>query len=144
MENLIRNLKNVLADTYSLYLKTQNYHWNVEGKSFKSLHSLFEEHYDDLAEAIDTVAELIRGLGTKAPGTFSYYMKISHIKDGNENASDQEMLHDLYHDQLVISDTLNEALKAAQDTKDEVIISFLVDRLTIHRKNAWMLKSILA
>ena len=104
---IIDALKNVLADNYALYLKTQNYHWNVEGPNFKGLHSLFEEQYTDLSGAIDTVAELIRGLGEKAPGTFDTYIKRTSIKSGNENASAQQMVKDLLEDQTLIQKTLN-------------------------------------
>lgn len=134
-------LKNVLADNYALYLKTQNYHWNVEGVHFRGLHLLFEEQYTDLAIAIDTVAELIRGLGEKAPGTFDIYIKNSTIKPGNENASADQMVKELTDDQAAIQKTLQTALEAAQKTADEVVAGFMIERLTVHRKAAWMLKS---
>ncbi len=133
-------LKVVLADNYALYLKAQNYHWNVEGQNFRGLHLLFEEQYKDLAMAIDTVAELIRGLGEKAPGTFEAYKK-STIKPGNENAAADEMVKDLMKDQEVIQNTLRDALEVAQKARDEVVSGYLIERMTIHRKAAWMLKS---
>tara|TARA_R110000868_G_scaffold218576_2_gene469221 strand:- start:145988 stop:146428 length:441 start_codon:yes stop_codon:yes gene_type:complete len=136
------SLKKVLADSYALYLKTQNYHWNVEGPYFKTLHILFEEQYTDLALAIDEVAELIRGLGDKAPGTWSAYEKLTTIKDGNENASADEMVKSLANDQEeIMKNSLEPALKIAQDAGDEVVAGVLIERLTIHRKNKWMLKS---
>ena len=134
-------LKNVLADNYALYLKTQNYHWNVEGANFRGLHLLFEEQYTDLTMAIDTVAELIRGLGEKAPGTFDAYTKNTTIKPGNENASAEQMVKELTDDQAVIQKTLQTALEAAQQVGDEVVAGFMIERLTVHRKAAWMLKS---
>ncbi len=134
-------LKNVLADNYALYVKTQNYHWNVEGPHFKSLHLLFEEQYTDLATAIDTVAELIRGLGEKAPGTFDAYTKNTSIKAGNENASAEDMVKELTSDQVSIQETLQHALEAAQKAGDEVVAGFMIERMTVHRKAAWMLKS---
>lgn len=138
---VVNALKNVLADCYALYLKTQNYHWNVEGPHFKSLHLLFEEQYTDIATAIDTVAELIRGLGEKAPGTFDAYIKHSSIKSGNENASAEQMVKELTADQAAIAKTLQTALDAAQKAGDEVVAGFMIERLTVHRKAAWMLKS---
>ena len=138
--NLLTSLKVLLADCYALYLKTQNYHWNVEGPNFKVLHLQFEEQYKDLAEAIDTVAEHIRGLGDKAPGTFDAY-KNSAIKPGNERYTAVEMLKDLEHDQKVIQVTISEALKVAQFTKDEVVADFMIERLKVHRKVQWMLRS---
>jgi starvation-inducible DNA-binding protein len=112
-------LKIVLADNYALYLKTQNYHWNVEGSNFRELHLLFEEQYIDLAKAVDTVAELIRGLGEKAPGAFDVYMKNTSIKSGNENASAQQMIKELAADQIVIQKTLQQAFEVAQKAGDE-------------------------
>ena len=104
---VIEGLKNVLADSYALYLKTQNYHWNVEGPHFKPLHVLFEEQYTDLATAIDEVAELIRGLGAKAPGTWGAYEALTNIKDGDENASADAMVKALAEDQAVIQQTFD-------------------------------------
>ncbi len=138
---LIEDLKNVLADSYALYLKTQNYHWNVEGPNFVTLHTLFEQQYTDLVAAIDEIAELIRGLGSKAPGTFKQYSSLTSINDGDENNDAKSMIKDLSDDQDKIALTLNKALKTAQDEDDEVIAGALIDRLTVHRKNKWMLDS---
>lgn len=138
---VIEALKTVLADSYALYLKTQNYHWNVEGPSFKTLHLLFEEQYTDLAIAIDTVAELIRGLGEKAPGTFGAYSKITSIAPGDEHSLAEQMVKELIVDQEKIQKTLQLALQKAQNTGDEVVAGFVIERLTQHRKSAWMLKS---
>lgn len=134
-------LKTLLADYYTLYLKTQNYHWNVEGPNFKSLHQQFEEQYQELVEVIDTVAELIRGLGEKAPGTFEAYSAITSLKPGDEQATSQQMLADILSDQEKIQNILHKGLEIAQTAKDEVVAGFIVERLTYHRKLAWMLKS---
>lgn len=138
---VVEALKNVLADNYALYLKTQNYHWNVEGANFRGLHLLFEEQYTDLTTAIDTVAELIRGLGEKAPGTFEAYARATSIKPGSESASAEQMVAELHEDQALIQKTLQAALEAAQTESDEVVAGFMIERLTVHRKAAWMLKS---
>lgn len=138
---LVEALKVVLADSYALYLKSQNYHWNVEGPYFKTLHLLFEEQYTDLAMAVDEIAERIRSLGDKAPGTFALYSKLKTISDGNENADSETMVKELMKDQEVISETLKSALEAAQEVGDEVTIGMMVDRMSTHEKNAWMLKS---
>ena len=139
---LIKSLEVVLADTYALYLKTQNYHWNVEGCCcFKQLHEMFEEQYNDLFKAIDECAELICGLDHKVVGTFEVFSKATSIKPGNEKASSEDMLKDLFSDQFVIEKSLKTALKEAQKAEDEVVAGFLIDRLTVHRKNAWFLKS---
>ena len=140
-KSVIEALKIVLADNYALYLKTQNYHWNVEGPHFKSLHLLFEEQYTDISMAIDTVAELIRGLGEKAPATFDAYIKNTSIKSGDENATADDMVKELAEDQAKIQKTLQSALEAAQKAEDEVVAGFMIERLTVHRKAAWMLRS---
>ena len=134
-------LKHVLADSYALYLKTQNYHWNVEGPYFKTLHLLFEEQYSDLALAIDELAELIRGLGEKAPGSWTTYAKLTHIADGDEHADAATMVEELAADQQRIQTCLQEALDVAQDANDEVVSGVLIERMTVHRKNQWMLRS---
>lgn len=139
---VVEGLKRVLADNYALYLKTQNYHWNVEGPRFRELHLMFEEQYTDLATAVDTAAELIRGLGEKAPGTFAAYQN-SGIKPGNENASAEQMVRELAADQQAIAKTLQSALEAAQKAGDEVVADYMIQRLTVHRKVAWMLMSTL-
>jgi len=138
---VIDGMKKVLADNFALYLKTQNYHWNVEGPMFRALHEMFEEQYTDLAEANDDIAEIIRALGEKAPGTFEYYAKATSIKPGNENASAKDMAKELADDQVLIAESLTEALKAAQDAEDEVVAGYIADRLTAHRKTKWMLDS---
>ncbi len=138
-ENLIK----LLADQYALYLKTQNYHWNVEGKDFKVLHSLFEELYKDLGEAIDTLAEIIRALDLKTPATFELYSKLASIKAGDENASSRRMVEELLEDQGKLGKSLDESLEAAKKIGDEVVADFIIERLGVHRKNAWILKSIL-
>jgi len=139
--SLIKGLEQVLADTYALYLKTQNYHWNIEGKRFRELHAYFEDQYNDLAEAIDTVAELIRGFKVKTIGTFDAFKNLTKIKDAKSDITDEEMLKDLLADQDVMLDTLKKALDAAKAADDEVVCDFLIGRMTIHSKNAWMMRS---
>jgi starvation-inducible DNA-binding protein len=138
---VVEGLKKVLADSYALYLKTQNYHWNVEGPYFKTLHLLFEEQYQDLAAAIDEVAELIRTLGEKAPGTWRAYEAVTSIQDGDEHADASTMVKDLANDQQVMQQSLQQALEAAQAVGDEVVIGSMVERMTVHRQNKWMLTS---
>lgn len=137
----IKSLMQLLADSYALYLKTQNYHWNVTGPNFHSLHSLFEEQYTDLAAAIDTIAERIRSLGAKTPGTLSIFAKLTSIQDGNHNANAQEMVKQLADDQALILKTLKKALEAAQADNDEATIDLIIGRIDIHDKAAWMLSS---
>lgn len=134
-------LKNLLADYYMLYLKTQNYHWNVEGPNFIGLHMQFEEQYKNLADAIDSVAEHIRGLGEKTPGTFEAYIKTTSLRPGNENASAKDMLQDVLSDHEGILESLNNTLDICQKHGDEVVAGYVVERMTYHRKTIWMLKS---
>lgn len=135
------SLKNVLANNYALYLKTQNYHWNVTGPNFKPLHLLFEEQYNDLFAANDMIAERIRTLGEKVPATFGTFSAAAAIKDGNENADAQTMVKELADDQSVLVDSLKQALSAAQAADDEVTIGLVTDRMGVHEKAAWMLRS---
>ena len=134
-------LKVVLADSYALYLKTHNYHWNVEGAYFKSLHELFEEQYTDLAEAIDDIAERIRALGDKAPGSFSAFSALTSIPEGDESLDAMAMVKDLAAAQGLVLKSLNAALKAAQTADDEVTIGLVTDRMGVHEKAQWMLNS---
>ena len=140
-KTVANSLKEVLADSYVLYLKTQNYHWNVTGHNFKSLHLMFEEQYNDLFTAVDLIAERIRALGEKAPGSFAIYSKLTNIKEGNENLGADLMVKELAKDQDIIINTLNKALKAANNSNDDVTAGIVTDRLEIHQKNAWMLRS---
>ncbi|MHA1558637.1 MAG: Dps family protein [Alphaproteobacteria bacterium] len=140
-KSLVDKLKVVLANSYALYLKTHNYHWNVVAPNFRELHLMFEDQYTDLATAVDEIAERIRMLGSKAPGTFKTYDALKTIADGNENADANTMLKDLTNDQILIVQSLKAALKEAQAIGDEVTIGLLVNRITIHEKNAWFMKS---
>lgn len=140
---VVEALKTILADQYALYLKTQNYHWNVVGPQFVMLHGLFEEQYRDLAEAIDTTAELIRGLGAKAPASLEGYAQSARIKSGNGEANAQQMLQDLLSDQQLIQKNLKAVLEIAAAASDDVVVDFMIQRLTVHRKAAWMLQSCL-
>jgi starvation-inducible DNA-binding protein len=134
-------LKKSLADTYTLYLKTQNYHWNVEGVRFRSLHLMFEEQYTELAAAIDELAERIRALGEKAPGSYSEFTKYSSIKEGDSSFDENQMVKDLYTSHQQIVTTLKKALTASQKAEDEPTTDLLIGRIAIHEKTAWMLKA---
>lgn len=141
-KNLINNLKTVLADSYTLYLKTQNYHWNVTGPNFQSLHLLFETQYNDLFLAVDSIAERIRTLGETAPGGFKEFLSLTNIKEApSKPPKAVAMVKDLAGDQRKLVTSLTVALKEAQKVGDEATIGMLVDRITIHEKNEWMLKS---
>jgi starvation-inducible DNA-binding protein len=140
-KNVAESLKVALADSYILYLKTQNYHWNVTGPHFKSYHAMFEEQYNDLFQAVDLIAERIRAIGQRAPGSFEKFSKITNIQEGNEELDAESMVKELAEDQNIIVLSLSKTLKAAQDIGDEVTAGIVIDRIEVHQKNAWMLKS---
>ena len=141
MINAINQLEIILADTYSLYLKTQNYHWHVKGPQFKSLHELFEVQYRELAEAVDQIAERILIMGHKAPATFSEFNALKTIKDGNSSVNANQMVTELASDHSVLVKDLNQAMKTAQENNDEGTIALLGSRIAAHEKSHWMLSS---
>ena len=120
-------------------MKTQNYHWNVVGENFKALHVLFEEQYNELAAAVDEIAERMRALGTRVEGTFENFPKLSKIKSGNKNFSKNEMLQDLISGQEIIVEDLKAAIGVAQEEDDEGTADLFIGRIKAHEKAAWML-----
>lgn len=130
----------LIVDYYALYLKLQNYHWNVEGPNFASLHAFFEEQYTDVALAVDTAAELIRGLGCRVPVMKDIYNQ-SHVKPALDQCDAQKMVKDLVESYEQVEPSLMAVLKDAQEKGDEVTIDFITSRLTVHRKVLWMLRS---
>ena len=140
-EKIANALKSVLADSYSLYFKTQNFHWNVTGPHFKLLHSLFEEQYTDLADAIDEIAERIRWLGQKVPGSLKFYSDLTSISSSNEHADSTTMIKELLQGQDLVIKTLKAALTVAKTFDDEGTCDLLIARIKTHEKNSWILKS---
>lgn len=134
-------LKHLLADSYTLYLQTHNFHWNVTGPQFRELHLMFEEHYTELATAVDEIAERIRTLDVAAPGTYKSFAELSSVKEveGVPPARDMIDILSRGHEQIV--QTCRDALKAAHDADDESTIALISDRMRIHEKTAWMLRS---
>jgi len=139
--DISEGLKRLLADSYTLYLQTHNFHWNVTGPQFRELHLMFEEHYTELAIAVDDIAERIRTLDVPAPGTYKEFAKLSSIKevDGVPEASEMVGLLTKGHEQVI--KTSREVLKIAQDADDESTASLVSDRMRIHEKTAWMLRA---
>ncbi len=134
-------LSRVLADSYMLYLKTHNYHWNVTGELFHSLHEQFEQQYTELADAIDEIAERIRALGHRAPGTFKEFNELTSITEEEEEPEALEMVRRLALGNEQVLRTAREALKPANEAEDEATIDLLTERLHVHAKTAWMLRS---
>ncbi len=143
-QQIAAGLSKLLADSYSLYLKTHNYHWNVEGPLFNTLHLMFEEHYTELATAVDEIAERIRALGVKAPGSYTAFGKLTNIDEATGAESAEEMIRQLVIGQETVARTAREAIKAAEAASDEPTADLLTQRMQIHEKNAWMLRSMLA
>jgi starvation-inducible DNA-binding protein len=135
-------LKRLLADSYTLYLQTHNFHWNVTGPQFRELHLMFEEHYTELATAVDEIAERIRTLGVVAPGTYKAFAELSSIDevDGVPVASDMVGILTRGHEQVV--KTCRDVLSQAQAAKDESTVALVSDRMRVHEKTAWMLRAL--
>ena len=143
-QQIAGGLSKLLADSYSLYLKTHNYHWNVEGPMFNTLHLMFEQHYTELATAVDEIAERIRALGVKAPGSYTAFDRLTNIDEATGDESAEEMIRQLVIGQETVARTAREAIKAADAASDEPTADLLTQRMQIHEKNAWMLRSMLA
>ena len=137
------HLGKFLADTYTLYLKTQNYHWNVTGPQFSEMHLLFEGQYQDLAAATDEIAERIRAIGEKAPASFTAFSKLAKIKEENGNPDYKTMIKNLAQDNQTAVETAEALIKASQEIGDEGSADLGIRRIQIHQKNAWMLNAYL-
>lgn len=140
-EAIVEGLSRLLADTYTLYLKTHNFHWNVTGPRFQSLHLMFEQQYTELALAVDSVAERIRTLGYPAPGTYSDYARLSSIEETAGVPDAETMIRLLVVGNESVAKTARSILPIAAEPNDEVTVDLLVQRMQIHEKTAWMLRS---
>ena len=135
-----RNLARMLANSYALYLKTQNYHWNVEGPAFHALHALFQQQYEELASAVDEIAERMRALGAYAPGSFADFAALSTVSAPTRgNAA--EMVADLTESQAALIEAARAALDTAESAGDPVTADLVTQRIAAHEKAAWMLRS---
>ena len=137
------SLSRLLADTYTLYLKTHNFHWNVTGPHFSSLHLLFETQYTELWMAVDLLAERIRALGVFAPGSYAEFSKLTSIKEDISHPSWEKMVQQLVEGHETVVRTARQVLPLANAAEDEVTASLLSDRMDVHEKAAWMLRSLL-
>jgi starvation-inducible DNA-binding protein len=140
---LAQGLSRVLADTYLLYLKTHNFHWNVEGPMFQTLHLMFMEQYTEAWNAIDLVAERIRALGHYAPGTYKEYLKLGSIKETDGVPKAGQMIKLLIDAQEAVVRTARGVLPIAEEANDQPTLDVLTQRMDVHEKNAWMLRSLL-
>lgn len=137
----IQGLKILLANTYTLYLKTQNYHWNVAGPNFIMLHQFFEKQYESLADAVDVIAERIKALGADSPGSFQEFISLKTLDEAKANLNASAMINDLLEDHKKIGKNITLLLEQARNENDEVTENLLIDRLEEHEKSAWMLDS---
>ncbi len=137
-------LAGLLADSYSLYLKTHNFHWNVTGPMFTTLHQLFETQYTELATAVDEIAERIRALGAPAPGSYSQFAALSSIADETSVPTARQMLTQLVEGQEAVVRRARHLFPTVSEAGDEPTADLLTQRMQVHEKNAWMLRSLLA
>jgi starvation-inducible DNA-binding protein len=142
-EAIAEGLSHLLADTYTLYLKTHNFHWNVTGPMFQTLHLMFENQYTELALAVDVIAERIRSLGFPAPGTYKQYVKLSSIKESDDIPEAKEMIRQLLEGQEAVVRTARSIFPIADKASDEASADLLTQRIQLHEKTAWMLRSLL-
>ncbi len=140
---IVEGLSKLLADSYTLYLKTHNYHWNVTGPMFTTLHELFEEHYVELAEAVDVIAERIRALGEFAPGSYQAFSKLTEIKEETEVPEAKQMIKNLLESHETIIRHARSVITSDAIEGDEVSADLLTQRMEFHEKTAWMLRSLL-
>ncbi len=136
-------LSRLLADTYTLYLKTHNYHWNVTGPMFQTLHLMFETQYNELALAVDLIAERIRALGYPAPGTYAEFGRLSSIKDEQGVPNANQMIRNLVDAQETVIRTARSVIPVVDRVHDEATTDLLTQRMQTHEKTAWMLRSLL-
>ena len=139
-----QGLSRLLADSYTLYLKTHNYHWNVTGPMFNTLHLMFEEQYNELALAVDEIAERIRALGFPAPGSYAAFSELTSIEEQTGTLSAEEMIADLVVGQETVARTARGIFAAVEEASDEPTADLLTQRMQVHEKTAWMLRSLLA
>lgn len=140
--NIAQGLKRLLADSYTLYLQTHNFHWNVTGPQFRELHLMFEEHYTELALAVDEIAERIRTLDVAAPGTYKAFTGLSSIEEIEGVPAAGEMVEILTRGHEQVVRTCREVLAPAQQAGDESTTALVSDRMRVHEKTAWMLRAL--
>lgn len=141
---IAEGLKHLLADTYTLYLKTHNFHWNVTGPMFNSLHLMFETQYTELATAVDEIAERIRALGVAAPGSYAQFAELASIEEETGQPKAKEMIAQLVKDQETVARTARAVFPLADAAADEPTADLLTQRLQVHEKTAWMLRSLIS
>lgn len=143
-KDIAEGLSKVLADTYTLYLKTHNYHWNVTGPMFQTLHLMFETHYNELWLAVDLIAERIRALGFPAPGTYAEFTRLASIKEEPGVPAAEEMIRNIVQGHEAVVRISRSVFAVAEKSSDQPTLDLLTQRMQVHEKTAWMLRSMLA
>ena len=142
-KKIAEGLSHVLADSYTLYLKTHNFHWNVTGPMFQTLHTMFEQQYNELAMAVDELAERIRALGEFAPGSYRDYSRLSSIEEADGVPEATEMVRQLVAGHEAVAASARAVFPSAEHGSDEVTADLMTQRMQVHEKTAWMLRSLL-
>jgi starvation-inducible DNA-binding protein len=140
-EQVVEALSRLLANTYTLYLKTHNYHWNVTGPMFNTLHTLFEVEYTEYALAVDEIAERIRAIGARAPGSYTEFAELASVKEDRNSPPAMEMIKNLVADQEATVASARKIVEVAEAAGDQATADLGVRRIETHEKNAWMLRS---
>jgi starvation-inducible DNA-binding protein len=140
---IAEGLSRLLADTYTLYLKTHNYHWNVTGPMFQTLHLMFETQYNELALAVDQIAERIRALGVRAPASYGEFAELSSVTEDEDEPAAAEMIRRLVSGQEAVVRTARSIFPTVEAARDEPTADLLTQRMQVHEKTAWMLRSLL-
>lgn len=143
-KEIAEGLSKLLADSYTLYLKTHNYHWNVTGPMFQTLHVMFEEQYMELATAVDDIAERIRQLGAFAPGSYKAFAELSSISEETGHPNAEEMIKNIVLGQEAVIKRARSLVELVENTSDEPTLDLLTQRMQVHEKQAWMLRSLIA
>lgn len=142
-KSIAKGLSTLLADTYTLYLKTHNFHWNVTGPMFSTLHLMFEGQYTELATAVDLIAERIRSLGERAPGSYAEFAKLASIAEAVGTPDAKAMIRQLVEGNEAVVKTARSIFPTSDDAGDEATMDLLTQRMQVHEKTAWMLRSLL-
>lgn len=140
-EQVVESLGHLLADSYTLYLKTHNYHWNVTGPMFTTLHTLFETQYTELALAVDEIAERIRALDAPAPGSYTEFSKLTAIDEETGHPAAHDMIRNLVQDHGKLTNSARSVIAAAEEAGDQATADLGTRRVEVHEKSAWMLRS---
>ena len=140
-DEVVQSLEKLLADSYTLYVKTHGYHWNVTGPMFNSLHTMFEDEYTELALAVDEIAERIRALGAPAPGSYAQFSELTSIREDTTVPKALDMVAALVEDHTTVIDSARTVVRAAEEAGDDASVDLGVRRIDTHEKAAWMLRS---